>query len=252
MNEAKLWFWILLDVMIAAVVIFGVVAGLPVLGQYGRSLAPSRTVTVSAEGKTTATPDLAELTFSVVTQGQDPKALSDNNNTKMNSVIQFLGNQGVASSDIQTVSYDLQPNYQYPQNGVQGVINGYTLTQSVQVKIRDLTKVASVIGGLAPLGVNQIGSVNFTFSNESQVQVLAAARADALANAEKEATQMANAAGGSLGPVVSVTENNYIPGPRPMYAMAAGAAMSTASVAPTIQPGSEDVTDTVTVTYTLQ
>ncbi len=251
MNEAKLWFWILLDAMIAAIVIFGVILGLPVLGQYGRSLAPARTVTVSAQGKTTATPDLAEFTFSVVTQGQNPQALSDNNNTKMNSVMQFLGQQGIASSDIQTVSYDLQPNYQYPQNGVQGVINGYTLTQSVQAKIRDLTKVASVIGGLAPLGVNQIGSVDFTFSNESQVQVLAVARADALANAQKEAAQMAAAAGEPLGAVVNVTENNYVPAPRTMYAMAAGTAANS-SVTPTIQVGSEDVTDMVTVTYALQ
>ncbi len=251
MNEAKLWFWILLDAMIAAVVIFGVILGLPVLGQDGRSLAPARTVTVSAQGKTTATPDLAEFTFSVVTQGQDPQTLSDNNNTKMNSVMQFLGQQGVASSDVQTVSYDLQPNYQYPQNGIQGVINGYTLTQSVQVKVRDLTKVASVIGGLAPLGVNQIGSVDFTFSNDAQVQVLAAARANALTNAQQEAAQMAAAAGEPLGAVVSVTENNYVPGPRTVYAMAAGTAMSS-SVTPTIQAGSEDVTDTVTVTYALQ
>ena len=251
MNEAKLWFWILLDAAIAAVVIFGVIVGMPVLIQYGRSLSPARTVTVTAQGKTTATPDLAELTFSVVTQGANPQTLSDNNNTQMNSVMQFLDGQGVATSDIQTVSYDLQPNYQYPQNGTQGVIDGYTLTQSVQVKIHDLTKVASVIGGLAPLGVNQIGSVDFTFNDETTF--LAAARADALTKAQDEAAQMAAAAGAPLGAVMSVSENNYVPGPQPVYAMSAGiGAMSATASTPSIQPGSEDITNTVTVTYALQ
>lgn len=249
MNNAKLWFWILLDAMIAAVVIFGIVFGVPALRQYGGSLAPAHTVTVTAEGKTTATPDLAELTFSVVTQGANPRALSDSNNTQMDSVIKFLGTQGIATSDIQTVSYDLQPNYQYPQNGLQGVISGYTLTQSVQVKIHDLAKVASVIGGLAPLGVNQIGSVNFTFNDETSF--LATARADALAKAKTEAEQMASAAGASLGDAVSVSETNYLPGPQPVYGMG-GMKTAAAASTPNIQPGSEDITDTVTVTYALR
>ncbi len=246
MNEAKLWFWILIDALVAAVIIFGVTVAMPVLVLYGRSLAPSRTVTVTAQGKTTATPDLAELTFSVVTQGTAPQSLSNSNNAQMGSVMQFLEGQGIASSDVQTVSYDLQPNYQYPKTGTQGLISGYTLTQSVQVKIHDLTKVAAVIGGLAPLGVNQIGGVNFTFND--QTRFLAVARADALQKAWQMAEQMAAAEGELLGSAVSVTENSYIPVPRPMYAMASG--MSTAvAVAPTIQPGSEDITDTVTVTY---
>lgn len=250
MNEAKLWFWILIDAALAALVIFGVTVGMPALVKYGNALTPARTVTVTAQGKTTATPDMAELTFSVVTQGTDPQTLSDNNNTQMNSVMQFLEGQGIATSDIQTVAYNLQPNYQYPKTGTRGVISGYTLTQSVQVKIRDLTKVATVIGGLAPLGVNQIGSITFTFSNDTKV--LAVARADALAKAGAEAAQMAQAAGMPLGSVVSITENHYIPGPQPMYAAASGLGVSTAAVAPNIQPGSEDVTDTVTVVYALQ
>jgi uncharacterized protein YggE len=250
MNEAKLWFWILIDAALAALVILGVTVGMPAVVHYANSLTPSHTVTVTAQGKTTATPDLAELTFSVVTQGADPAALSNNNNTQMNSVIQFLEGQGIATSDIQTVAYDLQPNYQYPKTGTRGVISGYTLTQSVQVKIHDLTKVASVIGGLAPLGVNQIGGVTFTFSNDTKV--IAAARADALAKANAEAQQMAQAAGMPLGGVVSITENHYIPGPQPFYASATALGASSAVVAPNIQPGSQDITDTVTVVYALQ
>jgi uncharacterized protein len=106
-----------------------------------------------------------------------------------------------------------------------------------------------VLGGLAPLGVNQIGGVNFTFQNPDEF--VAVARAQALANAQTEASQMASAAGATLGEVVTINESPIIPGPQPVYAMAAGAAVA-ATVEPTIEPGSQNVTDNVTVTYELQ
>ncbi len=251
MNEAKLWFWIIFDVFIVVLIVAIWAVGVPSFVRYTNSLPPARTVTVSAEGKTTATPDLAELSFSVVTQGQDPQTLSSNNNSKMNSVMQFLSSQNIASSDIQTVSYDLEPNYQYGSNGGNPTITGYTLTQGVEVKIHDLTQVASVLGGLAPLGVNQIGGVSFTFADEDDY--IAPARTQAMQKAEQKAEQMASAAGASLGAVVTMSENSVVP-VLPIYraASASGMVVSTAASAPTIQPGSEDITDDVTVTYALR
>ncbi len=251
MNESKFWFWVLIDALVAGliIVVMGVVA--PSLVRYAGSLTPARTLTVTAEGKTTATPDLAELSFSVVTQGQDPQTLSLNNNTKMNSVMQFLASQSIATSDIKTISYDLQPNYQYDKNGNQTGIGGYTLTQSVQVKIHDLNNVAAVLGGLAPLGVNQVSGINFTFNYQDTF--VAIARADAMAKAEQKAQEMASEAGVSLGGVVSMSENSMVPVPYPVYRTANVAmGMSAAVSTPAIQPGSEDITDNVTITYALR
>jgi uncharacterized protein YggE len=253
MNEAKLWFWIFMDALIVVLVVVIFAVAMPSIARYSNSLAPARTVTVTAEGKTTATPDLAELSFSVVTQGSDPQTLTTNNNTKMNSVMQFLATQNIATSDIQTISYDLEPNYQYSQNGGGNpTIVGYTLTQGVQVKIHDLTQVAAVMGGLAPLGVNQIGGVNFTFADQDVY--VAPARAQAMAKAQQKAAQMAADAGASLGAVVVMSENSAFP-VMPMYKVAAPmVAMEASNVAstPSIQPGSEDITDDVTVTYALR
>lgn len=250
MDDAKKWFWILLDVFIAVVVLNVVFFVMPTLGKLGGSFYPVRTITVSAEGKTTAAPDLAEISFSVMTQGANPSALSDNNNLKMGAVLQFVKSQGIADADITTTGYDLEPNYQWDKNTQRNYVTGYTLTQTVEVKIRDLTKVASVIGGLTPLGVNQIGGVTFTFADDETV--LAAARADAFAKVLAKAKEMASEAGVSLGSVVNVSENNYIPGPRPVYAMESNAAgLGGAAVAPTIQPGTQDITDTVSITYQL-
>lgn len=250
MDKSKQYFWDVLALLGIVFIIFLCIAMSVLLG-WKDSFTPARTVTISAQGMTTATPDMAEIDFSVVTQGSSPQALSDDNNTKMGAVMQFISSQGIASSDIATTGYNLQPNYQWNKDTNADIIIGYTLTQTVEVKVRDLTKVADVLGGLAPLGVNQIGNVNFTFQNPDEF--VAIARADALTKAEQEAAQMAAQAGASLGSIVTVNESQYVPMPQPVYAMSAGlgAAMAQAPT-PSLAPGTQDVTDTVTVTYQLK
>jgi len=252
MTEAKHWFWVLLDAFLAALIIGVLGVGLPSLVRWASSVPPARTITVSAQGMTTATPDLAEITFSVVSTGQNPQTLTSNNNDKMNSVLQFVSSQNIATSDIATTGYDLEPAYNYDNTTQRNYITGYTLTQTVTVKIHDLSNVATVLGGLAPLGVNQIGGVDFTFNTPDEF--VAAARADAMNKAETKAVEMANAAGVSLGEVVNVSENSIVPQPMPVYNMMASGAIAAPEAAstPNIQPGSQDVTDNVTITYALR
>jgi uncharacterized protein YggE len=116
-----------------------------------------------------------------------------------------------------------------------------------------LTNVATVLGGLTPLGVNQIGGVSFTFNNSDTFVALA--RADAMNKAEVKAAQMAAEAGTSLGEVVNVSENSYIPQPVTVYNAATpmvALGVSSAASTPNIQPGSQDVTDNVSITYALR
>jgi uncharacterized protein YggE len=252
MNGAKLWFWVLLDVFLAAAIIAVIGFGVPLVESYMSSVPPARTLTVTSQGKTTAAPDLAEVTFSVVTAGQDPQTLTENNVSKMNAALEFLSSQGIATSDIATTGYNLQPAYNYDSTAKRNYITGYTLTQTVQVKIHDLTKVASVIGGLTPLGVNQVGSIDFTFSDQDQY--VAIARADAINKDEIKAQEMAAQAGAVLGPVVNISENVFVPQPYPVYSMATGlgGAPTAAVSTPNIQPGTQDITDNVTMTYALR
>jgi len=251
MNESKFWFWVLLDASLAALIIAVLGIGLPVAAEYGASISPARTIVVTAEGKTTATPDLAEITFSVVSTGQDPSTLQTSNVSKMNAALQFLESQNIATSDIATTGYDLEPAYNYDNASQRNYITGYTLTQTVTVKIHDLSNVATVLGGLAPLGVNQIGGVNFTFNDQDTFVALA--RADAMNKVETKARAMAAQAGTSLGEVVNISESSYVPVPVVRYAMAGSAVMApTAASTPNIQAGTQDITDDVTITYALR
>jgi len=259
-HKLVLWY------VLTFVVLVFLFAAAGAVSTWGKSLMPARTLTVSAQGKTTATPDLAEISFSVVSQGKDPNALNADNNQKMSAVITFVKSLNIASSDIATTNYNLEPNYPTVVNQIYSTnmpvtpptpttinantIIGYTLTQSVEVKVRDFTNIAKLLGGLPPLGINQIGGVTFTFDNPDSV--LAVARADAMAKAKVKASEMAGEAGVSLGEVVNVQEYGNVPVYPMMNAaspMAEG--VSSAPVAPTIEPGTQDITDQVTVVYSL-
>lgn len=261
----KIVLWYVLSVCavaVAAVAVGGV-------SSWGNSLAPARTLTVSAQGKTTAAPDLAEVSFSVISQGKSPDALNADNNQKMSAAIDFVKSLNIASSDIATTNYDIEPNYQTetvtapllvsqsasPAISVptrtlsSSTIAGYTLTQTVQVKIRDFANIAKLLGGLPSLGINQVSGVNFTFNNPDEF--LAIARADAMTKAEAKAGEMAAEAGVSLGKVVSVQEYGNVPLFSPVRYAASSMTQSSVSM-PTIEPGTQDITDQVTMVYELK
>ena len=96
----------------------------------------------------------------------------------------------------------------------------------------------------------QIGGINFTV--DDQEKYLATARNDAFAKARTKAELMASQNGARLGRLVNTSESQG-PIPYPYYAMDSfgKGAVTAAPSAPTIEPGSQEVTVTVSLTYAL-
>ncbi|RJQ28582.1 DUF541 domain-containing protein [Candidatus Parcubacteria bacterium] len=252
-DRSKSYFWMLINLLIAGLIINLVFFVMPAVKAYRDSIWPVRTINVSAEGRAVATPDLAETSFSVVSKGRNPEELADNNNQKVSAAIEFIKSQGIDTKDVKTSGYNLSPDYRYDPKTERNFITGYTLTQTVNVKIRDLGKVAAVIGGLTPLGVNQIGGINFTIDDPEKL--LGEARADAFRRAHEKAKTMAGQNGLRLGKIVNVNEFSGGP-PMPYFAakdMAMGMGGPEMMVArPTIEPGTQEITVNVSITYALR
>lgn len=217
--------------------------------KYGDSLMPAKTINVSAEGKVTVSPDIAKLSFSVVSEGANPKLLAENNNKKMNAAIDFVKSQGIEEKDIKTTEYNLSPRYEYDEKTKKTFISGYTLTQTVLVKVRDLNKVAEVLGGLPALGINQISSISFDIDEPEKY--LSEARNQAFDKAKEKAKAMAEKNGVKLGRVINFYEYQSIPYYQNMKALGMGGAEA-APTLPQIQPGSQEVTIQVSVTYEIK
>src|SRR3989338_7909114 len=241
---------ILKDILLV-VVIAAVVLGSNLALEWSDSLYPSRTIMVSGEGRATVTPDIAKLSFSVVSEGPDPTMLQSDNSEKMNAAIDFVKGKGIKAKDIKTTNYNLSPRYEYDESRRQSFITGYTLTQTVSVKVRNLGGVAKILGGLSGLGVNNIGSVSFEVDEPDKY--LDEARVEAFNKASKKASEMASLNGVRIKRVVNFGE--YQSGPIYPYGSfdlagkGGGEAMSSV---PSIEPGTEEITIQVSITYEIE
>ena len=245
-NKQKDWFWLLLNIVLVVVVLAGL-ASLKALYRYSKSLPASRTITVSAEGKTVVLPDIASFYFSVVNEGSDPEKIAEKNNVVINEALGFVKEEGVEDKDIKTTGYDLSPRYEYDEKRKTSFISGYRLTQTVTVKIRDFTKISKILGVLPGFGINQIGSLSFSvdepdvYLNEAREQAFKKARAKAEAMARQNGTKIKR--------VVTFSEFGGGYPPIPIFAKAEIGGFGGDVVAPRIEPGSQEVAVNVSVTY---
>lgn len=251
--------------IIGGIVIFAV-AALWYVSAYARSIEPSayRSFSVSGEGKVITVPDIARFTFSVVNEGgKDIAALQQDNTKKVNAIIDFLKSKKVASKDISTEQYNLEPRYQtsncgWRANGSEPAICppptivGYTVTQTVAVKVRDLTKVGDVLAGVVAQGANTVSQLTFTIDDPAKAE--AEARGRAIKQAQEKAQAMAQAGDFRVGRLLSIEDGNYYP--ERLYKSAAfgigGADTSESVPVPTIEPGSQEVQITVIARYEIE
>ncbi len=237
-------FFIILMVVIVYSVFWGPAA------RFADSLTPARVFSVNAEGKVIAEPDIAKVSFSIVSRGYDPEAIAQMNNKKMNEAIDYIKLQGIDSKDIKTTQYNLNPVYVYDEKNGRNYISGYELTQTILVKVRDLGKVGKILGALPEFGINQIGQI--VFDVDEPEKYLVEARNKAFDLAHEKAKSMADKNGVKLGRIVSFGE--YQQGPIPYYETLGkgGATSMNAAVAPSIEPGSQEITIQAFVTYEIK
>lgn len=247
-EKSKSYFWTILNVVL---IITGIVLLLSskALWRYGSNVFPARTINISAEGKAVTAPDVANLSFSVVSEGKNPEQLQADNTAKINSAIEFLKAEAIEAKDIKTANYNLSPQYDYDEKTRRSFISGYTLTQTVFVKIRDFQKVGKIISGLPSRGINLIGSLSFSIDDPDKY--LNEARAEAFQKAMVKAKEMAKQNGVRIRRVVSFNEFS---GGYPMPYLSKATFVQSENMgapvpAPTIEPGSQEVVVRVNVTY---
>ncbi|MDQ0321153.1 uncharacterized protein YggE [Pararhizobium capsulatum DSM 1112] len=175
-------------------------------------------ISVSGEGRSAATPDMAVLSFSVLSDAKTAREALDANNKTMADVLNALKTGGIAARDLQTSGFAVNPQYQYPDNSDGAnkppVLIGYQVANSLTIRVRDLAKLGGIIDQAVTLGVNQGGSIQFT--NDKPEATIIEARKAAVADAVEKAKVLSEAAGVSLGRIVEISENSQRPEPMPM------------------------------------
>ncbi len=214
----------------------------------GREPLARNTIVIAGEGKVTGQPTLAQVDVGVYSEAKDVPTAQNENTQKINAMLDGIKGLGIASGDIQTNNYNIYPKFDYT-NGQQN-LTGYTVTQNVTVKVRDLSKVGAVLSKAVDLGANQVNGVSFSIDDPTSLKK--EARKKALEDAQAKAKELADALGVRVVRVVGFSESPMNqPGPIPFAADALGKGGGGGSV-PQIQSGSLDVISDVSVTFEIQ
>ena len=188
----------------------------------------SALLSLTAEGVSRRTPDLAIFSAGVVTQGRTAAEAMTENSRRMDAAIAALRRAGIAERDIQTSAISLQPRYSNPERDAQlrarqtrepyippenpqaPQIIGYEARNNVQVRVRRLGDMGRIIDTLIEAGANQVDGPSFTM-DEPQAE-LDEARAAAVATARRRAEIYASAAGMRVVRILSISEGGgYYP-----------------------------------------
>lgn len=245
----------LYEVIILAI-IFSVFAALWYVNAFSKSVLPERQFSVSGEGKVIAVPDIAEISLGVLTEGG--KNLSDlqkENTGKTNRIISFLKEKGMDKKDIKTQFYNISPRYQsFPcplrvsevsVPCLPSEIVGYSISQTILAKVRDLDKIGEILSGAVEKGANTVSGPAFIIDDIDKVKN--EARKEAISKAKEKAKTMAKTAGFRLGKLISINEggNGFTP-----FALQRDFAKE--GSAPSIEPGSQEVSVFVNLIYEIK
>lgn len=223
----------------------------PGLPETGVELAGVGMMVVVGEGRVRASPDIATANIGVTAVDTSVVSATEQVSQTMADVLDALMAEGVAQEDIQTTSYNI--------NLIDGVFGPqeptedgdqpqrYQVTNSVQVTIRDIGAIGTIMDAAVEAGANQVFGVNFDVSNREDL--MRDAIEEAVQNAEERAQDLADLTGTQLGPIVSVSQ---VVGAQPFFATAeAGLGMGGAAPGP-ISPGQLEITTQLQIVYALQ
>jgi len=204
----------------------------------------AQTISVQGQGKVYAKPDIAIIDMSVVTEGKNIKDVQDKNTKKMNAVIDFLKGFGIEDKDIKTINYNIYPRYNY-ENRIIPEIIGYEISQTLELKVRNLEKVGDILDKSVGIGINQVSSLRFWIDKDEDLKEQA--RKLAIDDAKEKAKKLASNLGIKLVKLVGFSEDTgYYPAP--MYKEAAGMGGG-GNTTPDIQTGENEIIINVSLIY---
>ncbi|HLP44087.1 MAG TPA: SIMPL domain-containing protein [Candidatus Nanoarchaeia archaeon] len=226
----------------------------------GENQPAMRTITVNGLGEVFAKPDIATFTFGATEKAKDVGSAQKIVTDKVNKGIELVKAAGVEEKDIKTVSYNIYPHYQYTQSVCTAgyctpgkeTIDGYEVTQTIQVKVRDTSKAGTILGQLGSVQLNNISGLSFTIDDHEAVR--AEAKEKAIADARQKAERLAGELGIRLGGVVNYYDNSdYYPLPYAGgYAKELSVSAQDGASVPSLPAGENQIVSNVSITYAIK
>lgn len=214
-----------------------------------RDFAVPETISVSGTGKAKLTPDRFTFSVGVQTVGNTVEEAVNENNRRVAAVVAALKGAGAEAANIQTSNFNIFPQQDYQEGRLPRIL-GYQVSNNVTVRSAKLGDAGRLLGVAINAGVNTSSGLNFEVSEPARGrdQGMRAAFEEARA----KATILAKAAGRTVGRAITISEGIQSQPPiyQPMQRAMAMEAKAVSDVP--VEPGTEEVTYTVSVVFELR
>ncbi len=223
----------------------------------GSYMSTGHTVEVWGEGEAYTSPDLAVINFSVINEAKEADEALSENAEKTNKVIEYLKSEEIEEKNIKTTTFNILPRYEYQAEKIEEgrysegkrVLVGYEVTQNIELKLRDMEKIGAVIEGAVSVGANRVNNMSFTVENVEELE--REARQRAIEMAKKEAENIEEQLGVSLGRVIGFNEQKDVPDVI-MRDYAESLKYNEESVPPEIATGENKISSRVKIIYEIR
>jgi uncharacterized protein YggE len=202
------------------------------------------TITVTGNGEVEGTPDTATFNIGVNTTAHTAVEALEGNNAQVATLEQSLEQSGVQLKDMQTSYLNLSAN-----TNSRGKVKSFSADDELTVTMNDLSSLGQALDAAVTATGNGVTLDGISFSVSNQSSLLATARAQAMQAANTEATQVAAGGGLTLGPIVSITDQENA-GQYVFYNVNAAVPTASGTAVP-VQPGQQQISVQVTVVYQL-
>jgi uncharacterized protein YggE len=216
-------------------------------------------IDVAGTGEIQTVPDIAEVTYTLRAESSKVTDAQAQIKTKAQGAVDVLKALQIEEKDIKTISYNSQPKYEYKQSTCTAsycppsnpVVTGYEVTQTVQVKVRTVDQVGTVLEKLGALAINELSGPNFTVDDIEKSK--SEARAKAIKDAQDKAKILTKQLGVHIIRISGYSDGSDTNGyPEPMYSAKAMSADSVGVAGDSsngIMQGQNTITSKVTITY---
>ncbi len=264
LEKRKMVKWVAIVIFLASV--FLVAQTLLAFKEYkfvGSGVVPTNVITVTGEGEVFAVPDIASFTFGGSEDGKTVKEAQDKVTAKIDAALAVLKKDfKVEDKDVKTIDYSVYPKYDYVNfpctqfscpPSKQNLL-GYTVNQTISIKVRNVAEAGEILGAIGNIGVTNISGLNFTVDDEDTLK--RDARKQAIEDARTQANLLVKDLGVKLVRIVSFSESGSYP--VPYYAKGfdmalaeqAGGRGGVTNVA--LPTGENKIVSNVTITYEIR
>jgi uncharacterized protein YggE len=144
-------------------------------------------VVTRGEGVVRATPDVAYFTVIAEQRASNPREAQQRAAESMRPVLERLEGNGVPADAIRTLSYDVQPEYEFTDG--RRILRGYIARNAAEVRLDAIDRLGEMLAIAVTAGATSVSGIRFDLADRTTIEreALRLAVADARARADAAA-----------------------------------------------------------------